>query len=51
MKKILFTLLIAVLCPVSIMAQSDKDYDDLKNEIQILREEVKTLNNAIPLQE
>ncbi len=47
MKKYLF-LVIALLLPVSLMAQTDKDYDELKNEVQILREEVKALNNSLP---
>ncbi len=48
MKKIIFILLITVSCSIPLIAQPDKDYEDLKNEVQLLREEVKELNNSIP---
>lgn len=49
MRRILFILVIMVSCSVPVLAVTDRDYDELSKEVQQLREEVKVLNNSLPL--
>jgi hypothetical protein len=48
LKDVLFTVIITIALSIPLMAQTDKENDDLKKEVQALREEVKILNNSIP---
>lgn len=41
-------IVIAVLFVIPVLAENGKDNEDLKQEVQKLREEVKTLNNSMP---